>query len=151
TGRGAAGAGQSQAEVAADRDPERHRRVKLSGNSGTRSMFHGDRSLAPQPCAQAAGAQTGRIEGIVFTMMFNKLMRALYLFRIDHYQRWLSPYIDGELDTRTQSRVERHLEQCTKCRMDYERMLRASRWVSQLPVPEAPQKAFKAPDAFGIS
>src|SRR5262249_53450435 len=91
------------------------------------------------------------IEGIVFTVMFNKLMRALYLFRIDHYQRWLSPYIDGELDTRTRSRVERHLEQCTVCRADYESMLRASQWVSHLPVPEAAQKAFKVPDAFGTS
>ncbi|MGA9772148.1 MAG: kelch repeat-containing protein [Blastocatellia bacterium] len=63
-------------------------------------------------------------------------MNALCL--ISRYRRHLTPYIDGELDRFRQARVERHLEKCARCRKEYDRLLFASRIVSQLALPAAP-------------
>ncbi|MGH9832691.1 MAG: kelch repeat-containing protein [Blastocatellia bacterium] len=53
------------------------------------------------------------------------------------YQRWLSPYFDGELDQAMAARVERHLAGCAACRTQSENMRFAARLVANLPLPEA--------------
>ena len=57
---------------------------------------------------------------------------------ISRYRRLLTPYIDGELDRPAQTQFEKHLEKCARCRAEYDRLLFASRIVSQLALPVAP-------------
>jgi hypothetical protein len=52
------------------------------------------------------------------------------------YRRLLSPYVDGELDTRTRAAFERHLAACTRCSTLCEEVTFASRLVSNLPMPD---------------
>src|SRR5262249_1626927 len=52
-------------------------------------------------------------------------------------QRLLMPYVDGELDAASHSRLEIHLQGCARCRAECEQLQFASRLVSQLRLPEA--------------
>ncbi len=53
-----------------------------------------------------------------------------------YYQRWISPYLDGELDPRRRAQLERHMHRCSRCRTEYEKMLFASRLISQVGLPD---------------
>lgn len=57
---------------------------------------------------------------------------------ISRHRQLLTPYVDGELDTPAQTRLQKHLEKCARCRAEYDRLLFASRIVSQLALPIAP-------------
>lgn len=53
------------------------------------------------------------------------------------YGRWLSPYIDGELDYVKRARIESHLAKCERCHRELDNMSFASRMISNLDIPEA--------------
>ena len=48
----------------------------------------------------------------------------------------LTPHIDGELDESDRQQLKRHLERCTRCRAEHERLLFASRMVALLELPD---------------
>lgn len=52
------------------------------------------------------------------------------------YRRWLSPYIDGELDSVARAGVESHLAKCEGCLRELESLRFASRIVSNLDIPD---------------
>mgnify|MGYP001038807406 CR=1 FL=1 len=72
-------------------------------------------------------------------MRFDNLKWVARMFCAWYYQRWISPYLDGELDPRRKGRIEHHLRQCSGCRAEYEKMLFASQMISHVGLPsEAP-------------
>jgi copper chaperone CopZ len=60
------------------------------------------------------------------------------------HRRWISPYLDGELDPRTEAEMRDHLGRCQSCRAEYDRQVFASQLASTLPMPE------RAPASVGL-
>jgi WD40 repeat protein len=52
------------------------------------------------------------------------------------YRRWLSPYIDGELDATTRAQLENHLAKCEGCSREFENLSFASKIISNLDIPD---------------
>jgi hypothetical protein len=66
-------------------------------------------------------------------MPFNPITNLRCFF---HYDKLLSPYVDGELDTTEQTRIENHLTQCQRCRATLEDIRFASLMASQISLSE---------------
>jgi hypothetical protein len=62
-------------------------------------------------------------------MSFNPIANLRCYF---HYDKLLSPYVDGELDVTRRTRVENHLTQCHRCRATLEDIRFASLMASQI-------------------
>lgn len=60
-----------------------------------------------------------------------------------HVAEWLNAYLDGELNSSQQSRVEAHLAACPDCQTELESLDRLSALLQEVPVPE-----FTAPERF---
>lgn len=60
------------------------------------------------------------------------------------HRRWISSYIDGELDPCREAAIKDHLDRCQSCRAEYDRQVFASQLASALPVPE------RAPASVGL-
>lgn len=52
------------------------------------------------------------------------------------YRRWLSPYIDGELDATMRTHLENHFAKCEGCRRELESLSFASRIISNFDIPD---------------
>jgi hypothetical protein len=66
-------------------------------------------------------------------MPFNPITNLRCFF---HYDKLLSPYVDGELDAARRTRIENHLAQCQRCRVTLEDIRFASLMASQISLSE---------------
>lgn len=68
-------------------------------------------------------------------MFFDRIGQRIGLCYVQRYRQSIMPYIDGELDTREEIRLENHFEKCDGCYSEYNELLFASRLVSHLALP----------------
>lgn len=68
-------------------------------------------------------------------MRFDNLRRVAGMVCAWHYRRWISPYLDGELDPHRKALFEDHLRYCRRCRAEYEKMFFASQMISHVWLP----------------
>lgn len=64
----------------------------------------------------------------------------------DNVREWLSPYLDGELDSDERQRVASHLESCQACREEYASLQKTVSLVQRIPVIE-PRRPFAISEA----
>ena len=69
-------------------------------------------------------------------MLWKQLQNLIHLRCTWRYQRWLSPYLDGELDAPRRAQLEDHLAVCEFCRRACEELHFASRLAQQVILPE---------------
>ena len=55
----------------------------------------------------------------------------------------ISPYHDGELNEEERKQVERHLEECSECRKEFEEMGKFEEVLSKMQFKEPPKEAWK--------
>ncbi len=65
-----------------------------------------------------------------------KWFKDLHKTECDRVREWLSPYLDGELDSEEQHRVESHIESCRSCREELDSLRKTVSLVRSMPVIE---------------